>query len=531
MLPPQAQHAAAGASRLGPLGAALLLQAVLLAWRLDLLPRWDDELFTLRVVAGTPAEILQASRAGVHPPLYFLLAHAWLKLPLPGDTLIRLRALSALFALAATVALYQLWLRPLDFRRRALFLGLWAFSPFLVLYARMARSYTLQLLLVIVVLRFACRWLRNPSDWRAAAGYIAFAGILLYTHYLPGLAVTAAIGCAGLLRRHWRHLAVLAAVAALYLPWLTALAAATRVVAHTKPYFASPNPFVEALLRLAYAFAAMNFGESMPLWSMLAAALLTPGILWAVWRARRSADHPSHLPAPSLLALIGLIGFGIAFSRVSFPFVGARLLFLLPFYYLVLLAGLDGMRRRGVLIYSGMLVLSASGLDSYYRRDNFLNKGYLLDFRNVAATVRAESEGEPSLVLLDSYTESAGYYLHGDGFPYPAIIVRGHADDAETVLGAVHRIRPRVLWFVRSGRDLSPGGLYERLEQKLERDYAVERHFFVAYSEFDRLVMQWLGWRNRPTHLVEALEMRERSRGGSLPLPGGAAAAAGILTR
>jgi len=59
------------------------LQACLLFHALDLLPAWGDELFTLKLVPHPVREIIPIAQQDVHAPLYYLLLHSWLKLPLP----------------------------------------------------------------------------------------------------------------------------------------------------------------------------------------------------------------------------------------------------------------------------------------------------------------------------------------------------------------------------------------------------------------------------------------------------------------
>ena len=66
----------------------LPLHAVLLFWRLDLLPPWADEYASLERAGLTTAELLASLRENVHPPLYFILARHWLALPLPFDPLV-----------------------------------------------------------------------------------------------------------------------------------------------------------------------------------------------------------------------------------------------------------------------------------------------------------------------------------------------------------------------------------------------------------------------------------------------------------
>src|SRR5215472_8095393 len=122
-----------------PLAVCLPVQAGLLFADLGRLPMWGDEQSSLAraVFAEVPSNT-------VHPGLYFLLLRGWLSVLCGGPSVVGARALSALFVLAATVAIDRCWLRSLDQRSRTWFLILWTLSPALLLYGRMARSYSLQ---------------------------------------------------------------------------------------------------------------------------------------------------------------------------------------------------------------------------------------------------------------------------------------------------------------------------------------------------------------------------------------------------
>ncbi len=482
---------------------ALAVQALLLFPRLDLLPMWGDERYTLQTAAQPPPGILAALRVDVHPPLYYFLVKGWLKLPLPASELTRARALSALVALLATAAFYRLWLKSLPFERQALFLGLWVLSPFLLLYARMARSYTLQLTLTLIAIRLARDWLRSPGNRAFMARYVAAEVILLYTHYLPGLAVAAGTAAWGLWRRQWQQVLGLAVILLAYLPWLGTLIATSSAVVRAHPYGVAPNAVTEHGLKLGYAFVAFNFGESIPAWAIPIGIALLPGIFAALWTAWQRTTHP-----PVLFLVVAAVGYLGAASWVTFAFVGARLLFLLPFYYLFLLRGLEIRRWWGAVTYGGILLVACGGLSSYYRKQDFLNKGYLVDFEQIARSLEQSSPRPPELVLLDSQISNAGYYLHSS-FPYPVRILGDHPS-FEHAQEELHHHRPALVWYLRYGRDLTPGSLHRRLEQEVSHDYQIEPHYFVSFSWLDRKVMEVLGLPDRPTHLIEALELRRR---------------------
>jgi len=478
---------------------AVAAQALLLSPQLDLLPLWDDERFTLHTAAQQPSRIIRALRVDVHPPLYYFLVHAWLKLPLPGDDLTRVRALSALFALGSTLLFCLLWLRGLAWKHQALFLGLWILSPCVVLYARIARSYTLQLMLAVVAIRLAHDTLRSPRDVSRMAGYIVSAILLLYTHYLPGLALVAATLALGLWRRHWRHILALGLITLAYLPWIGVLGDAAILVGQARPYWLGANWLIESALKISYMFVAFHFGETAPLWGMALGLALIPSIGWALWKAWSS------VPPSSLLLLLAVIGYLIASSWVSFPFVGARLLFLLPFYYVFLVRGFLALRMPGAVSYAVLIVIACGSLVSYYRKQDFLNKGYLVDFQQIGRSIEERSRGQEAFILLDHFSSSAGYYLHGPSFSHLAIIDNEHA--RERALEQLRAARPALAWYVHYTR---PTSLHRLVENELSRDYTIQRHGFVPYSRLDRRAMELLGFQDPPAYLVEVLEFRRR---------------------
>src|SRR5437870_2620363 len=176
----------------------LIVQAALLTHRLDLLPMWGDELFTIQAAQKPVGAMVEMVRGDIHPPLYFLLAHYWIRIT-SGDVLVQLRLLSVLFALLATVALDRLWLMHASPRTRLWCLALWTCSACLLLYSRMARSYSLQLLLFIVVCWASWRWSDKIASRSRMLIFVVSLVALLYTHYVPGIAAWA--GSTMLLRR------------------------------------------------------------------------------------------------------------------------------------------------------------------------------------------------------------------------------------------------------------------------------------------------------------------------------------------
>src|SRR6516165_1432760 len=95
-----------------PLVWALPLQALLLLSDLDLLDPWADEWFDITAVSQPVSQVLSTVARNIHPPLYFVMLHSWIQLPWPLTPVAGMRAMSAAWALVATVVVYFCWLRP-----------------------------------------------------------------------------------------------------------------------------------------------------------------------------------------------------------------------------------------------------------------------------------------------------------------------------------------------------------------------------------------------------------------------------------
>ena len=477
----------------------LLAQACLLLTRLDLLPAWGDEYFTL-TTAGLPLRGLIAAIAAEknNPPLHTLLLHFWLTIPWPAAPLVAARALSALFALGATLAIDRCWLRRLDPRPRQWFLLLWTLSPCVLLYARMARSYTLQLLLFTLALHAATRL--QPRSVRRTLVFAVAAACLLYTHYLPGLALVAAVVLVAALRTRQTGLlapvlAGSALVAVAYVPWTPELWVALHRMAQAQP--SAP-----AVVRLGYWFFSFGFGETPPLWVLAGAALLTPGILYLLWKG--ASRPPAWLMLIVPVAIAAYLGAG---RWVSFVFVPARLLFLLPFFLLLVVNGATRSRCAGLVVLAALLCLSAGSIAGYFRQSDFLNKTYLLPYAEIASLINRRTGVEKSVLIADTWNTDP-YPLAGQlrqGIP---LVLVSRESTLPSLRQQVAAVDPDLVWYFRNSHDTSPGGITKRMEDELAAGRQVFPRFYVPYSRRDQIMMRLLGWPQQPSHLIQLLEMR-----------------------
>lgn len=492
-----------------PLLLALLAQALLLFSRLDLLPYWTDEAFTLQTVPQSLIRIVAILAHDIHPPLYYFGLHFWQELPLPGSSIGRARAFSALWLLLATAVIHRCWLRPYSDSFRARFLLFWTLSPCLLLYGRMARSYSLQLLLGSLTIYAGCRLLKEPESRKSLAGYTAAAILLLYTHYVPGIAIPAAIclvGAAAILRRRRRELArpLLLAhtlIFAAYLPWILIMAdALARWGKRGDVYMASGNPFVEQVIKLSQWFITFGAGETFPAWGMWVAAFTLPCLALALWRARKPAE-----PWVWIVLCAALLGY-VGVSRwVSFPFVPARLLFLFPFFLLLLTRGL----QRSNWLSAALAVLWIGGIGAYFNRQGFLNKGYNLPVDQMAALINQGASNQ-DLIVVDTCSSDPEAFVHLLR-PHSSIVYLGDPQSADRIVQSAARYP--AIWYWRNTHDTCPGQANRQLEARLQRDFEVTRHMFIPYRWLERTFIKLMGWPEQPTHFYQVLSMRRRPRG------------------
>lgn len=468
----------------------LLLQAALGLYRLDLLPTWGDENHTLEKVLP-PWDGSLCDR-DVHPPLYFLLARGWVRLGWP-DPLLSLRALSVLFLLISTVVIDRIWLARLRQFSRVLFLSLWTLSPCLLLYGRMARSYTLQVLLFLLVVAAARRLLDRPDSPRIGLVYCLSAAALLYLHYIPGLAAVGAVGGVLLWRRRIQ-VALLSGllVLLLYAPWLICLSQAASIVARKEVYRLVPSLLLDQGVRLAYWFVSFFYGETPPVWAIAGGLLLAPALLFLLVDSFRSRAEWRLLIAPA--ALLGYLGIG---QWASFAFVPARLLWLLPFAWLAIADLEQGHRRLRTAVAAALLCLSAGSIHSYFGKQDFLNKGYLIPYQEIASLFEKSADPNGAIVLLDLDQIDTGPFA-ARAWPAGIRLVR----DAAALPALLAKRPAATLWHLRRQYPEVP------LAAQLGGRYALRRYTWVPYSRLDRAIMEALGWARRPTHVVEALEFR-----------------------
>jgi len=150
---------------------------------------WHDEGFSILLAKRSSVEIWIGSARDVHPPLYYLLLHWWMKLF--GDSVVAIRSLSAVASLGVIIVGFLIIKRMAGQRAAILAAFILALAPFLVRYSQEARMYGLLGLFMLLALYAVMRIVEQPKIVWPYVLYAIMIGFGMYTHYFTGLAVIA----------------------------------------------------------------------------------------------------------------------------------------------------------------------------------------------------------------------------------------------------------------------------------------------------------------------------------------------------
>ncbi len=162
------------------LGLLLLLAAGLRIYHLDYKSLSIDETIGAYYAKEPVPRIFIMTINDVHPPLFYLVHHAWIRVF--GETESALRSISILFALASVLVLYKTTQRLFSSSTALFSVLLLAISPWHIWVSQNARSNSMLLFLVLLSTYCFIRLLQTPARrWFLFYGMVTLAALL--THY------------------------------------------------------------------------------------------------------------------------------------------------------------------------------------------------------------------------------------------------------------------------------------------------------------------------------------------------------------
>jgi hypothetical protein len=190
---------------------------------------------------------------------------------------------------------------------------------------------------------------------------------------------------------------------------------------------------------------------------------------------------------PALFATT--IAFLDATRWVSFPFMGARLLFLLPLLLVAVAAGITTKHRLGTILGVILFTVNLAGVGTYYEATDLLNPAYLVPSQRIANKIALHSRSEDTAVWIDALNfdgTTLEYYLPKNfRVRWLASPESVSAARAELDAGAIHHV-----WFVRSSHDVSPDHVFEKLESQMTGTWS--QHALYDYVPFSPVHLEIL---------------------------------------
>jgi hypothetical protein len=460
-------------SRILPL-LILLLSWLFYTWALGERSLWVDEYVTTNMVRGSVVDAALSAAKDVHPPFYFVLLNLWTQTAGSTDFAFRLMsAMASLLAVAIMLPLSRsLWpVTSMNWRFAAMFAL--ACAPAMVLFGRMSRYYSLVLLLGMLS-TWALMTALNSRRWSWVL-YCLVSVTMLYT-FMPSIVLMAAHAVPALTsRRRYTWLGAVALILALFSPWLAVVAIGQISMVQSflvTPFARSLSGLILGMGASVYTFSV---GETLFPWSPVAivsllsvALAVGAALLRGGWHARRLA----------LMLAVGITGiaFLVNFLAVGTPFlnVPVRGLFLLPFAVLLVLMGLQQIKRMPVRYSAaGAILLTwAISLLNGYAGAQFMNPIYLTPSKEAATWV--SSHVQPGdLVIADWEAAFDRYYTSALSRQAQYI----DSMNTDTVRAAIIAGAPARVWRVSLGRDS------KQIESLAETDKVIADAYRFGHSD------------------------------------------------
>jgi len=443
-------------------------------------PLWSDEYFTYSVVfgGGFPSRVM----ADIHPPLYYILAMGFTHL-VPGG-LFALRLFSVLCGFAVIYLSFVLCRRYFGSTAATILLILMPINCHLILFSRMARYY-IPLALFILLAQFAFDKMLRRKKPIDVAVYILALALCFYTNLVSLLIIPAHLTLAALRKSGMKPCIIGQAISIiLLLPWLPVVLAQISAKGGLAPFGnefpLTPMGFVARVIWPLYDF---SFGENIPPWDWLLSILPLLAVIGAiVWFVAKSKRH-GEFSALILWILIPAAILTGKFLPVGIEFLPPRETFILPFWLMIIAAGISKMPRRLMPIPIVILVtVSVAGNIRYFQGRDTFHSTYIIPWREIAS--EAVHMAEPDGVII-SDDESIKFYLPDDARIF-FLSVLGDARDI-----TMQHV-PVVL--VANPRDITPGGRLAPFLSALEKaGYMESAHReFLREDEKSRSVKQKL---------------------------------------
>jgi hypothetical protein len=448
---------------------------------------WADEYFTYAVVfeGGFPSRVM----TDIHPPLYYLLAIGATRFA--DDGLWALRLLSAACGIISIFISFILCRRYFGRLAGDIFLILMPLNCHLVLFSRMGRYYA-PLMLFVLLSQLAFDRLAERRGWGNTIIYTVSLVICFYMNLVSVLLIPAHLTMAALRRKPLGYiLAGQGYALALLMAWVPVAYGQLAGKGTLAPFSNDvPLTLMGFAMRLLWPIYDLSLGENIPPWD---AALAIPALIvialsfiWFAIRGTRRLEFIAYL----IWILAPLAVLTASILPVGIEFLPPRAMFLLPFWLMIIAAGISRMPRNVAPIPVIVLIfVSLIGNYRYYRDMSTFHSTYIIPWADMADEADLLA-GDDGIIVTDD--ESMAFYLGDDErLKFLSIL----SDPRELT----RTRRPIVL--VVNPRDVTPGARLAPFLDALQKE---------GYRESD--VREFLVEDEKTLRIKERLLKREVSR-------------------
>lgn len=389
----------------------ILLATFLRLFRLGYQSLWFDEAISFTRANMSLPETLHQTLTVLHPPLYSLILHFWLKV---GHNETLLRFPSVAFSVLALPLAYQLGRLCVSRRVGLMAALLLALNPFHVWYAQEARMYSMLMLFALSAVYFFLHTIRDDDNLRSWIGLVVSCVLAYYTHYfaffIPLIQFVFFLCTLRTYHRLFRKWVLSQIITTLPLaPWLVAYAFAFRS-GQAVGFGLVPKPRLLAPVETLWKF---SLGSTDTLTPVLALFLAAFGL--ALFLGVKSSDwmRCPHFRLFTLLWLSVPILFTFVLALRRSFYLDRCFIIVLPAYLTLLAIGIVGIGKPLVRwgLASVIILAMTFGLRQLYLAPLFFKE----DWR--AAVSYIQSQYRDGDIIVSRYAQDGEplfYYYQGN---------------------------------------------------------------------------------------------------------------------
>jgi uncharacterized membrane protein len=440
----------------------IILASALLFFQLEKKSLWGDELATVEISQrGNAIDIISSiaeDKGEPHPPLQYILMHY--SISLFGNSDFSVRLPFVIFGIFSLIIFYKIIRNLFDFKIAALSTFLLGFSPFFIMYSRMARYYSLILLLSLIsyYLFFCLMKAENHNKKLYWAAYIINSALMLYT-YIPSIAVF--IGQFSFVIYNFlkkneskeflsKFLIAQIISAIIFTPWI--LVIQNRIGSSAVGSSAIFNGIIQFPLRIIYPFYVYSVGETLypfkPI-TIVGLLIILALIFYAITEIKKENKLNIALLFFIPLMIVVLI---LQFFNTGFTDTPQRAIFAVPFFYFLVSYGIIKISNKpmktGIFIIVFLIIFIS--LNNYYSDREYITSNYLVPAKQIVRDIENKTTSNNTLIV-SSHNSAFDYYyskIRGEGTHY--IIDR---DGYNSIKDNIQIKNFSVIWFVIENSD------------------------------------------------------------------------------